>query len=68
MNEQTAEDKHWSEQWAKIFINYPLAPYYAVPYNAVRGVTWRVMDGTGNHIAIVFEEEAARLICQRLNA
>jgi hypothetical protein len=42
-------------------------PYRLSSYNAVRGVTWTVVDVDGVHVATVYEEEAARLIVQRLN-
>lgn len=65
--EAQADDAHWAEQFEAWWRRYPKQPFQAVPYHAVRGISWQIMDGEGQHIAIVFEEEAARLIAQRLN-
>ena len=51
----------------EMFKHWPRAPFSAVPYDAVRGITWTIVDGSGSHIATVFEEEAAKLIVARLN-
>lgn len=67
MAENVPEAAHWAEQFEAWCRRYPKQPFQAVPYNAVRGITWHIMDGDGDHVAIVFEEEAARQICQRLN-
>lgn len=45
----------------------PAPPYRAVPYDAVRGISWTIVDGEDRHIATVFEEEYARLITHRMN-
>lgn len=55
------------EEWLEAFKFYPKPPFQAVPYDAVRGITWTIVDGSGHHFATVFEEEAARLIVARLN-
>jgi hypothetical protein len=52
----------------EFFRYHPVQPFTMVPYDAVRGITWTIMDGDGHHIATVFEEDAARLITARLNA
>jgi hypothetical protein len=62
------EADKWAENLAELWRVYPRQPFQAVPYDAVRGISWRIMDGDGRHVAIVFEEEAARLIAARLNA
>jgi hypothetical protein len=49
------------------FRYHPKPPYRAEPYDAVRGITWTIVDGNNRHIATVFDEDAAMLIAQRLN-
>lgn len=61
------EAAHWAEQFAEWCKRYPKQPFQAVPYSAVRGITWQIMDADGEFVAIVYEEEAARMICHRLN-
>jgi hypothetical protein len=51
----------------EMFRFWPRPPYKAEPYDAVRGITWTIVDGSGQHFATVFEEEAAKLIVARLN-
>jgi hypothetical protein len=64
----SGEDEHWAQRVAEYFAARPPAqPFHAVPYDAVRGISWRIFDGAGNHVAIVFEEPAAMLLVQRLN-
>ena len=53
---------------AEWFKYHPVPPYRAEPYDAVRGITWFILDGADRHIATVFEEEAAMQIAARLNA
>lgn len=55
-------------EMVEAFKYYPKPPFEAVPYDAVRGITWTICDGGGRHIAIVFDREAAMLIAARLNA
>jgi hypothetical protein len=62
------EANHWVKQMMELWRHYPRMPFQAVPYDAVRGISWRIMDGDARHIAIVFDEDAANLIAQRLNA
>ena len=51
----------------EMFRYWPRPPYRAIPYDAVRGITWHIWDGDNICIALVYEEEAARLITARLN-
>lgn len=51
-----------------LFRYYPVPPFKAVPYDAVRGITWTIEDRNGRHIATVFEPEAAAMITARLNS
>lgn len=55
-------------EYARLFTYYPVGPFHAEPYDAVRGVTWTIWDANEHCIATVWEEEAAMLIVQRLNA
>lgn len=64
------EGKTWpeiAEDLSKLFEYYPVPPFTALPYDAVRGISWHVYDGNMRCIALVFEEEAVRLLLQRLN-
>lgn len=50
-----------------VFIYHPVPPFYVLTYDAVRGLTWTIMDGNNRHIATAFDEEGARLLVHRLN-
>lgn len=55
------------DELMRIFDYHPVGPYRAEPYDAVRGITWTIVDGNDRHIATVFEKESAMLIAHRLN-
>lgn len=67
MNYLDPEAERWARNMAELFRYRPKLPFQAVPYDMVRGIGWRIMDGNGTHVAIVFEEEAALMIAQRMN-